>query len=137
MPTYSDPRFEDLNRYMPGERPYAQVFDPELGKIHAQVIGWVPGEVFITYPVRITDRFTTGQHDVKWMPGEAVTRIRRRDSMWVSTEDDYPWHTRQDAKITFRADPWTAPHHGTARGQAFELAPEGTVRISNMEDRER
>lgn len=25
----------------------------------------------------------------------------------------------------------------TARGQAFELAPEGAVRISNMEDRER
>lgn len=137
MPTYSDPRFENMNRYMPGERPYVQVMDPELGKIHAQVIGWVPGEVFIDYPVRIIDYVTTGQHNVQWVPGSTVTRIRRADSMWVSTEDDDPWHERQDAKITYRADPWTAPHHETARGQAFELAPEGAVRISNTGDRER
>lgn len=112
MPTYSDPRFENMNRYMPGERPYAQVLDPELGKIHAQVIGWVPGEVFIDYPVRIIDYVTTGQHDVRWVPGSTVTRIRRADSMWVSTEDDDPWHESQDAKITYRADPWTVPLHG-------------------------
>ena len=108
MPNFSDPRFEYMRTYMVREYPYVQVFDPELGKIHARVRGWVPGELFIEYPPNGCRWVYNGPREVKWVPTGSATRIKRADSMWRSAEDDHTWHEREDAKISFRADPWTA-----------------------------
>lgn len=105
--TDRDPRFERMQRYEPGRRPYVQLTGPDLGKYHARVIGWIPGEVFIEYPIKIRDYVTTGQLDVAWVPTAAAIRIRRSDSIWLSTEDDHDWHEHEDQKIKYRADPWT------------------------------
>ncbi|UXN31029.1 hypothetical protein [Glutamicibacter sp. M10] len=108
MPNFSDPRFEHMRTYMTGEYPYVQVFDLELGKIHARVRGWVQGELFIEYPPNGARLVYNGRLDVKWVPTLAATRIRRADSIWRGTEDDPTWHQREDAKISYWADPWTA-----------------------------
>lgn len=102
-----DPRFERMKCYEPNRRPYVQVTDDERGRYHARVIGWVQGEVFIEYPKLIIDYVTTGQLYFKWVPTESAIRIRQRDSIWLSVEDDSDWHDTEDAKITFRPDPWT------------------------------
>lgn len=108
MPQFADQRFERMRTYMTGEYPYVQVFDPELGKIHARVRGWVRGELFIEYPPNGARWVYNGPLGVKWVPTTAATRIRRADSIWRGTEDDSAWHQREDAKINYRADPWTA-----------------------------
>lgn len=105
--TERDPRFDHMLRYEPNRRPYVQVTDDERGRYHARVIGWVQGEVFIEYPKRIIDYVTTGQLYFKWVPTESAVRIRQQDSIWLSVEDDSDWHDTEDAKITFRPDPWT------------------------------
>jgi len=108
MSPFPDPRFEHIRTYMVGEYPYVQVFDPELGKIHARVRGWVPGELFIEHPSNCARWVYNGRLDVKWIPTTAATRIRQSDSIWRSTEDNHAWHRREDQKISFRPDPWTA-----------------------------
>ena len=87
-----DPRFEHMRHYMPGQRPCVQITGPDLGKFHARIIGWIPGEVFVEYPLKIIDYVTAGQLDVMWVPTAAAVRIRRADSIWLSTEDDHNWH---------------------------------------------
>ncbi|MGP9528129.1 hypothetical protein [Glutamicibacter sp. AOP5-A2-18] len=108
MPQFADNRFERMRTYMTGEYPYVQVFDTELGKIHARLRGWVQGELFIEYPPNGARWVYNGRLDVKWVPTTSATRIKRADSIWRSTEDNHTWHEREDAKISFRADPWTA-----------------------------
>lgn len=105
--TERDPRFERMSRYEPRRRPYVQVTCPDLGKYHARVIGWIPGEVFIEYPIKILDYVTTGQLEVAWIPTATAIRIRRSDSIWLSNEDDHDWHQVEDESIKYRADPWT------------------------------
>ena len=105
--TERDPRFERMRRYAPRRQPYVQVTDEENGRFHARVIGWIPDEVFIEYPKRIIDYVTTGQLYPKWVPTGSAVRIRRADSIWLSTEDDSVWHDSEDQRIIFRPDPWT------------------------------
>lgn len=108
MAEFSDPRFEQMRTYMVREYPYVQVTHPELGKIHARVRGWIPGELFIEYPSNGARWVYNGPLDVKWVPTTAATRIRQSDSLWRSTEDNHTWHQREDQKISFRPDPWTS-----------------------------
>lgn len=105
--TDRDLRFDRMKRYEPRRQPYVQVTDYERGRYHARVIGWIPGQVFIEYPKLIRDYTNTGQRYFKWVPTENAVRIRRSDSIWLSVEDDDDWHEHEDAKITFRPDPWT------------------------------
>jgi len=103
---FQDPRFERLRRYEPNRRPYVEVRDGDH-RYHAQVIGWNDGAVFIEYPMKILNKVTTGQREVKWVATASAQRIRRADSIWASTEDDHQWHAVEDQRITYRADPWT------------------------------
>lgn len=105
--TERDPRFEHMRHYETNRQPYVQVNGPNHGKFHARVIGWIPGQIFIQYPTKIIDYVTTGQLVTMWVPTAAATRIRRADSIWLSTEDDHEWHEAEDQKIKYRADPWT------------------------------
>lgn len=100
-----DQRYKQIQYYEVSRRPYVEVTDD--GKYHAQVIGWIPGEIFIEYPRQISEYKATGRLHPKWVPTGSAVRIRRSDSIWLSVEDDDDWHEVEDAKVTFRPDPWT------------------------------
>lgn len=106
----TDPRFEHMRRYTPTMRPYVEVTEGDW-KTHAQVIGWVAGEIFIEYPLKAPRGPYPGPYEVKWVSTSLATRIRWADSAWTSTEDDFEWHKEQDKKITYRTDPWTIYTH--------------------------
>lgn len=101
---------------MPTRRPYVEVRSGDWGT-HAQVIGWVEGEVFIEYPPKAPRGPYNGPYEVRWIPTAAAKRIRRADSAWATTEDDCEWHAEQDKQITYRADPWTIYMHESLGGQ--------------------
>lgn len=106
MSEYSDPRFEIMRRYTPTMRPYVEITD-DIGKYHAQVEGWSRDEIFIAYPPKVVSGPYNDERVVKWVPVASAKRIRRADSIWASTEDNYDWHSEEDKKIEYRADPWT------------------------------
>lgn len=88
------------------QRPYVEALN-EGWKIHAKVIGWDDDLIFIEYPSKVTSQMNKDAMDrVGWIHKNDAKRIRRADSIFASTEDDHDWHEREDAKITYRADPW-------------------------------
>lgn len=94
-----------MRGYEPNRRAYVEVREGD-DRFHAQMIGWNQGDVFIEYRTRILNRVTTRQREVKWVPTAAATRIRRADSIWVSTKGDHVWHAAEDQRMTYRADRW-------------------------------
>lgn len=99
--------FENMRRYPPTQRPYVEALN-EGWKIHAKVIGWDDDLIFIEYPSKVTSQMNKDAMDrVGWIHKNDAKRIRRADSIFASTEDDHDWHETQDARITYRADPWT------------------------------
>lgn len=96
---------ENMQRYVPGRRPYVEVTTRER-KIHAQVIGWQSDMILVEYPPTMISKYTHGQRDVAWIHKAQAVRIRREDSIWAQLDDDYAWHGTQDAKIFHRPDPW-------------------------------
>jgi hypothetical protein len=110
------PNPEKMRRYLPDRRPYVEVTTGER-KIHAQVIAWQADMILIEYPPTMIDKFTHGQREVEWIHKTRAVRIRREDSIWAHLEDDYAGHGAQDAKISYRPDPWNIYEQEFPQGQ--------------------
>ncbi|MGA7205856.1 MAG: hypothetical protein WBX27_14625 [Specibacter sp.] len=96
---------EKISHYPTPRRPYVQ-FTMNERKFHARVNGWQGEMIMVSYPPTLISKYTHGQRTTVWMHKSEAVRIRREDSVWADLEDDWPWHEAQDAKISFRPDPW-------------------------------
>lgn len=94
----------DLYReYAPGRRPYVEFNRGGAFKIHALVLGWQQGMIRVQFPLSKT---VPDARVCEWIHRDDAVRIRRQDSVWVSSDDDPAWHGRQDERINYRPDPW-------------------------------
>lgn len=96
---------EKMRRYLPGQRPYVEVTTGER-KIHVNIMAWQRDMILIEYPPTIIDKYTHGQREAEWIHKSRAVRIRREDAVWALLDDDWDWHGAQDAKVSYRPDPW-------------------------------
>lgn len=98
---------QGMHRYEVNKYPYVEVRFEDKLPIHAQVHGWNGDMIMISAPTKLLDRYSHDNQQVQWVHKDQARRIRSVDSHWISMEDDHAWHEREDAKITYRPDPWT------------------------------
>lgn len=103
MPPTPDP--DKVHHYPLGRQPYVEVRKGEF-LLHAKVLSWTSGQVYIEYPIR-TIGVANSPRTREWVPTSSAKRIRRTDAIFADPGDDMPWHKEQDPKIKHRADPWT------------------------------
>ena len=98
-----------MHRYKVHCYPYVEVRFENRLPIHAQILGWNVDMIMISAPAKLLDRYSYDQLEVQWVRKYQARRIRSIDSIWASIKDDTAWHEREDAKITYLADPLDSP----------------------------
>lgn len=97
---YEDPGMPGLFRYEVNRYPYVEV--AHGGEVfHAQAQAWAGGMVMIGKPTGQLQRVDNCAREVLWVPSAACHRIRRKDSIWITTQDDHDWHSNQDEMIDY------------------------------------
>ncbi|MGP9490040.1 hypothetical protein ACT3R5_15920 [Glutamicibacter sp. AOP5-A2-7] len=95
-----------MHRYEVHKYPYVEVRYPDKPTIHARVEGWNGDMIMIAAPTKLLDRYSWDQLQIEWVHKTQARRIRSKDSIWASIEDNTSWHELEDSRITYRPDPW-------------------------------